>query len=154
MKYTNNIYLNGAHINTIETTKIEAIFKELFVALVVYGCRPIYDHIKQTLICRYSFTRTNADGSILKYVYNIVFEGLCEETLTELVNNATTPKKIYFKAERECGYSLQLVADLNNKKVESGYCLTRETQHALKSKKDLKQLEADFIASGFVKVEE
>lgn len=57
---------------------------------------------------------------------------------------------LYFKASRSCGYSLQLVVDLNNKTVKKGYCLTAwHDLVELKSKKALYNLYNEFINAGF-----
>ena len=59
---------------------------------------------------------------------------------------------IYFSAERACGYSKQLKVDLDKKTVVVGYCLGNwQTQHKVKSCKEIDSLAEDFVSCGFTR---
>ena len=63
--------------------------------------------------------------------------------------------KLFFKVSRSCGYALQLVADLDKKTIQKGYCLVAwQDLHELKNKNELYSLYNEFIAAGFKPLED
>lgn len=62
---------------------------------------------------------------------------------------------LYFKADRACGYSLQLKINLDNKTYIRGYCIAAWTDFiVLKSKKELYKLCDELTAAGYKQIEE
>ena len=63
--------------------------------------------------------------------------------------------KLFFKVNRSCGYSLQMIIDLEKKTITRGYCLAIFTDFiTLKSKKDFNDLFNQFVNAGYIQIED